>query len=185
VTSRASIAGVERLLIDGNNLLHRVSGGPDAGALRLLLARLKTAIPAPTTAIVMLDGHPAPGTQRRQRVRRGLEIHHSGSLSADDALLNLIRDAAPQTRAATTLVSDDRALTDRARHLGARTQRLTWLEELLASAARGSVGIGGGSVGIGGGRRPQPGSDVEDDREPWKPGRGATKKRGNPRRGCR
>lgn len=180
VTTRASLAGVERLLIDGNNLLHRVSGGPDAGALRLLLARLKAAIPPTTTAIVMLDGHPAPGTERRQRVRRGLEIHHSGSLSADDALLNLVRDAAPHTRASTTLVSDDRALADRARHLGVRTQRLAWLEEVLARQSGGSVGIGAGSRPQ---RPPRPWVATDDDeRQPWKPGRGATKKRGNPRR---
>ena len=174
-----ALAGVERLLIDGNNLLHRMSGGVDPGALRLLLARLRGALPATVAAILMLDGHPASGTDRRQRVTRNLEIHHAGSLTADDALLNLVRDQAPHTRATTTIVTDDRALTERARHLGARTQRLVWLEQLLTAG-------GGGRTTIGSGSRPglppePPGAD--DEREPWKPGRGATRKRGNPRRG--
>ena len=175
VSTRASLSGIERLLVDGNNLLHRISGSADPGALRLLLAQLGAAIPTTIAAIVMLDGHPAPGTDRRQRVRRGLEIHHAGSLSADDALLNLVRDLAPTARATVTLVSDDRALTDRARHLGARTQRLAWLEQLL------SVRPGGISA-IGAGCRPPPPADEKAEREPWKPGRGATRKRGNPRR---
>jgi hypothetical protein len=175
VNTRASLTGIERLLVDGNNLLHRISGSADPGALRLLLAQLGVAIPPTIAAIVMLDGHPAPGTGRRQRVRRGLEIHHAGSLSADDALLNLVRDLAPPARATVTLVSDDRALTERARHLGARTQRLAWLEQLL------SVRPGRGSA-IGAGSRPPTPASEEAGREPWKPGRGATRKRGNPRR---
>jgi rRNA-processing protein FCF1 len=130
-------AGIERLLIDGNNLLHRVSGGVDQGALRGLLARLQNALPPAVEAIVMLDGHAAPGTARQQKVAANLEIRHAGSLSADDALLNLVRDRP----AWTTLVSDDRALRDKARNLGASTQRLAWLEALLAR--------GGGSSGIG------------------------------------
>ena len=84
--------GIDRLLIDGNNLLHRVSGNVDPGAIRLLLARAVGRDPATLPTIVMLDGHAASGTDRRQRIRRGLDIHHAGSISADDALLNIIRD---------------------------------------------------------------------------------------------
>ena len=169
--------GVSRLLIDGNNLLHRTSGGVDPGAQRLLLAKLSGLIPPTIHTVVMLDGHAASGTDRRQRVRRGLEIHHAGSISADDALLYLIRDVAPSDRAHLTLVSDDRALYEKARHLGARTQRVAWLEGLLdkPTGERRPVSVGASKAP----RQTPP----EPERQPWKPGRGATRKRGNPRRG--
>ena len=179
VSRRPSLAGIDRLLIDGNNLLHRLSGSADPGSLRLLLPGLQAAIPPTIEAVVVLDGHPAPGTGRGHRVRRGMGIRHAGSLAADDALLNLVRDIAPHARAGTTLVSDDRSLADRARHLGVRTQRLAWLEGMLAD--RG----GGAGRSIGRSRPPQGPQPDEVEHEPWRPGRGATRKRGNPRRGAR
>lgn len=175
----SALAGVGRLLIDGNNLLHRTSGGIDAGAQRLLLAKLSGSIPPTVNTVLMLDGHHASGTDRRQRVRRGLEIHHSGSISADDALLNIIRDTAPAERGQLTLVSDDRALYEKARRLGAQTKRLAWLEAMLDEPS-----APGRPVGAGAGRPPRQ-APPDKEREPWKPGRGATAKRGNPRRGRR
>jgi rRNA-processing protein FCF1 len=102
-----------------------------------LLPQLSAAIPATIQTIVMLDGHAAPGTGRPQKVAANLEIRHSGPLSADDALLQLVRH---RTRM-TTLVSDDRALRDKARSLGASTQRLDWLEDILSKVG-GASGIG-------------------------------------------
>lgn len=173
--NRQPFAAIEVLLIDGNNLLHRLVGSADPAALRGLLPRLAAAIPENIATTVMLDGHSAPGSGRSQRVRRGLEIRHAGSRSADDALLDLVR-ANPR---GTTLVSDDRALRDKAQSFGAHTERLAWLEALIAS--------GSPRPGIGGGNRHQPPSpaqapESEADRPPWRPGRGATRKRGNPRR---
>ena len=125
----------------------------------------------------MLDGHAASGTDRRQRIRRGLDIHHAGSLTADDALLNLVRDTAPGARADTVIVTDDRSLTEKARHLGARTKRLDWLEALLTAPTSQKTSIGRAGV-----RPPTPPGPTEQERQPWQPGRGATKKKGNPRR---
>lgn len=182
VSGGASFAGTETLLVDGNNLLHMLAGGVDSGALRLLLARLRDALPETVGATLMLDGHPVSGTDRRQRVARNLEIRHSGSISADDALLNMVRDVPPGARSTTTVVTNDRALIERARHMGAHTQRLAWLVGLLGQGAAGS------GATIGSKRRPtappMPVRD-EDERVPWQPGRGATKKRGNPRRTAR
>jgi len=176
--NRQPFAAIEVLLIDGNNLLHRLAGSADPAALRGLLPRLAAAIPDDIATTVMLDGHSAPGSGRTQRVRRGLEIRHAGSRSADDALLDLVR-ANPR---GTTLVSDDRALRDRAQHLGAHTERLAWLEGLL-QIGRPRPGIGSPRPGIGSGNRPPPAAPEPDpDRPPWRPGRGATRKRGNPRR---
>jgi hypothetical protein len=175
----SALDGVTRLYVDGNNLLHRTSGSVDPGAQRLLLARLSGAIPPHIHTVVMLDGHAASGTDRRQRVRRGLEIHHAGSISADDALLYLIRDVAAADRAHLVLVSDDRALFEKARRLGARTQRLAWLEGVLEKPY-----AAGRTVKVGAGKPPKQ-QAPETEREPWKPGRGATSKRGNARRARR
>lgn len=171
--------GIDQLLVDGNNLLHRVSGGVDPGQVRLLLARLSGVVPEAVGATLVLDGHAAPGTDRRQRVRRGLDILHSGSLTADEAMLNLIRDASSFARAGITIVSDDRALVEKARHLGARTQRLDWLEGILS----GKPGKTQTHIGRRGIAPPAAAAETSPDRQPWKPGRGATRKRGNPRRG--
>jgi len=176
--NRQPFAAIEVLLIDGNNLLHRLAGSADPAALRGLLPRLAAAIPEDVATTVMLDGHSAPGSGRSQRVRHGLDIRHAGSRSADDALLDMVR-ATPR---GTTLVSDDRALRDKAQHLGAHTERLAWLEALLES--------GTPQPGISSGNQrpppaPTPDRDPDQDRPPWRPGRGATRKRGNPRRHSR
>jgi len=185
--SAPTFGDMEVLLIDGNNLLHRVAGSVEPGAQRLLLARLRGAIPATLATVLMLDGHADSGTSRSERVGKGFEIRHSGSVSADDAILRLIDKYPPADRAEITVVSDDRALTDRARRLGAHTQKLAWLENVMGMP--GSVG-----AAIGAGKaptrqpptsRPAPDSATEHDREPWRPGRGATRKRGNPKRRAR
>jgi rRNA-processing protein FCF1 len=171
--------GIDRLLIDGNNLLHRMSGNVDPGSIRLLLARLSGLVPATLPTIVMLDGHAASGTDRVQRIRRGLDVQHAGSITADEALLNIVRDSAFTGRAATVIVTDDRSLTEKARHLGARTKRLDWLEGLLDKPAPQSSAVSIGRKGI---KPPPAPTSTDDDREPWRPGRGATKKQGNARR---
>lgn len=175
---------MEVLLIDGNNLLHRVAGSVEPGAQRLLLARLRGAIPVTLSAVLMLDGHADSRTQRTEKVGKGFEIRHSGSISADDAILRLIDKYPPADRTAITVVTDDRALTERSRRLGAHTQKLAWLENVM-----GMPGAGGAAIGAGKApprqppmSQPAPGSPTEDDREPWRPGRGATRKRGNPKR---
>jgi hypothetical protein len=173
-------AGIGRLLVDGNNLLHRTSGNVEPGSIRLLLAKLSGALPATLPTVVMLDGHAASGTDRVQRIRRGLDIQHAGSLSADDALLNIIRDTPYADRAAVVIVTDDRSLTEKARHLGARTKRLDWLEAQLERPAPQSQNVSIGRKGV----RP-PAAEEDPEREPWRPGRGATKKQGNARRGKR
>lgn len=179
--SSGELEGSIVLLIDGNNLLHRVAGSVEPGAQRLLLARLRGAIPATLATVLMLDGHADSGTNWTEKVGLGLEIRHSGAMSADDAILRLIDKYPPSERSGITVVSDDRRLTDRARHLGAHTQRLAWLESVIGMPGSRGAAIGAGKAPTGGG---QPAADqvTTDDREPWRPGRGATRKRGNPRR---
>jgi rRNA-processing protein FCF1 len=167
--------GTEVLLIDGNNLLHRVARSVDDGAQRLLSAKIRGAVPQSLATVMMLDGHAAAGTHRKEKVSKGFEIRHAGSITADDALLRIVHDTPIQERHEVTLVTDDRPLADRARTMGARTQRIQWLEAILDApqpTMRSSIGAG---------RGPKP-SFEQPERQPWTPGRGATRKRGNPRR---
>jgi hypothetical protein len=234
--SGPSAAEFELLLIDGDNLLHRVRGSRDEAGLRWLLPRLRAWLPAGAHIIVMLDGHPDPGEVLRRRVAPGIEFQHSGNVDADTALVAILAARPYADRSRTLLVTDDRGLTDRARHGGGLTRRLDWLTVQLArvtgspGAGQSGRGIGpnngrGGSsgsgasksgsggegsagspagrqstrgmdesrgpgtgppIGIGRGRsvrKAESRPDPNEDRNVWRPGRGATRKVGNPKRG--
>lgn len=177
MSPRRPLDDVELLIIDGNNLLHRTAGSVESGALRVLLAQLRQLVGPPVQTVLMLDGHAAPGSPARQRISGSLEVRQSGTASADDAIIELLAARPWAARARTIVVSDDRALVERARTAGGRTQRLEWLQALLARPQ------GGGRGTIGRARPPGSGPPADEEREPWRPGRGATRKRGNPRRG--
>jgi hypothetical protein len=167
------LAGVELLLVDGNNLLHRESGSAGSGPVRGLLARLQSAVPAPVHTIVVLDGHAAPGSSSMNRVGPRLELRHARSQSADDLIVQLATAHSPVGRAGVVVISDDRALRDRVTTAGCRARRLVWLQELLRPRRAGPD--------------PRPavpaeGAPDDDERPAWRPGRGATRKKGNPRR---
>jgi hypothetical protein len=177
-TGRAPLADVGLLLIDGNNLLHRTTGGVEPGAVRSLVTRLRAALPGPLSTIVVLDGHAAAGVSSVERAGRGLEIRRAGAQSADDALVELAKTQPFEQRARTLVVTDDRSLTERVRAIGGRTQRLAWLEGLLARPPGKVVGVGRPYVAA------ERAAD-DEERRPWQPGRGATRKTGNPRRAGR
>lgn len=172
---RAPLADVDLLLVDGNNLLHRTTGSVDASAVRGLVTQLRAALPGQVSTIVVLDGHAAAGTSSVERAGRGLEIRRAGAQSADDALVELATAQPFDRRARTLVVTDDRSLTERVRAVGGRTQRLDWLAGLLARPQGRAVGVGRPHVA------PPPAED-DEERRPWQPGRGATRKTGNPRR---
>lgn len=177
-TGRAPLADVGLLLIDGNNLLHRTTGGVEPGAVRGLVTQLRAALPGPLLTIVVLDGHAAAGVSSVERAGSGLEIRRAGAQSADDALVELATAQPFEQRARTLVVTDDRSLTERVRAVGGRTERLAWLEELLARPQGRAVGVGRPHVAA-------PPAAQEVERRPWQPGRGATRKTGNPRRAGR
>ena len=206
------------VVIDGDNLLHRVRGMRDEAGLHWLLPRLKAWRPPEVEVLLMLDGSPGPGVGRRQQAAAGIRMQHSGRIDADTAIVDLVRAQGYSERSRTVVVTDDRQLTERARYSGVLVRRLDWLVDQLAHPAPGPgpgtqrpgapkagaprAGVpGAGSpsatagthrppVRIGGGRPPRAPDattpierDPDVPREPWKPGRGATVKRGNPRRG--
>ena len=213
---QAPVPELELLVIDGDNLLHRVRGMRDDAGLHWLLPRLRAWRPAGVQVLLMLDGSPGAGMGRRQLAAPGIQMQHSGRLDADTAIVELVRARGYAERMRTVVVTDDRQLSDRVRYGGVLVRRLDWLIDLLsrpnpdaAEAVKGAAmaraaaprspvrsapparGTPRSPVGIGGGRPPRPAAttpierDPDDVHEPWKPGRGATAKRGNPRRAAK
>lgn len=188
MSAPTDVEQLDLLLIDGDNLLHVVRGGRDDGAVAWLLPRLSAWRPPHLRIVVGLDGHAAPGEASRTRVARGIEFHHSGSRSADDMLVELLSARPYADRARTALVTRDRGLRARARQAGGVTHTVDWLTRRVLG--HGPSGAGTRTVGIGQGKPPRgrAGSDRapdDEERDPWQPGRGATRKRGNPRRSPR
>jgi hypothetical protein len=184
------LEGTDRLLVDGSNLLHAMRRGRTAAPAVTLIGRLRAAIP-PTTGIeLVLDGPPDPG-MRNERVAGGLIVRYSGRRSADELLLGLVEDVRRAStdrgdrRAAVDnllIVTDDHELRRALQARGVRTAGAKWL---IGRLDRGRI-----ESPTTGNRRPppapQPGKDEDDDanrRLGWRPGRGATTKRGNPKRG--
>ena len=198
---RDPLIGVERLLLDGNNLLHALSTGPDAAPQAALIGRLRAVIPAEVRIEIVFDGPPDKGLHGT-RLAHGLTVRHAGRLTADAMLLRLVTDATgglPDARATPALlvVTDDGRLAHDLRTRGAGTIGTSWIVRRLARPRLAAPSVGrprppAGS-GIGDSRRAgssvggDPGSvaarDSEAARPGWRSGRGATTKRGNPRRG--
>ena len=182
----ASIDGLDLLLIDGDNLLHDVRGSRDEGGVAWLLPRLSGWRPPDLRIVIGLDGHPPPGETSRKKATRGIEFHHAGRRSADDILIDLLRAQPYAGRSRTAVVTRDRGLQARATRAGGQTRSVDWLMRQLAGPSkRGSQGSK--PVGVGQGQpTAQPHYDPfapdADDGSPWQPGRGATKKKGNPKR---
>ena len=190
MTRPSGVEELDLLLIDGDNLLHDVRGVRDEGGVAWLLPRLSGWRPDHLHIIVGLDGHPAPGEASRKRATRGIDFHHSRSRSADDMIIDLLKAQPYAGRGRTAVVTRDRGLQARANRAGGTTRSVDWLMGLVVgkSSAKGAKGGKGGKpVGIGQGKPPQqrhfePVDPDADERESWQPGRGATAKKGNPKR---
>ncbi len=185
---------LQLLLVDGDNLMHRLRGGRDDAGLAWLIPRLRACLGPGAKAILVLDGHPFPGEPPRQNVAPGVELRHSGRVDADTAIVEILEARPFAERARTAIITDDRGLTERAKHVGGLTRRLDWLRLRLERPPTGVFSGGPGQLptgrrgsALGSGRPPHsdPPPRTGDDARPWRPGRGATTKRGNPRRGRR
>jgi hypothetical protein len=185
--ARNPLDDVDRLLVDGNNLLHALRRGPGAAPPAALVGRIRAAIPPGVSIELVFDGAPEPG-MRGARLASGVTVRHGGRWSADEVLLGLLNEAragrtgSDEREAAASrilVITDDRDLRSALEARGARTARAAWL---LARLDRQGQGL---SAPTTGNRRPPPTeSDGDDDasRPGWSPGRGATAKRGNPKR---
>jgi hypothetical protein len=182
---RDPLTGIDRLLVDGSNLLPALARRGGQAPQAALIGRLRAAIPAPVGIELVFDGAPAPGL-RDTRIAAGLLVRHGGRRSADALLIDLVDQARAVAGAAAAagllVITDDRALRVAVQSKGARTAGTAWL---LGRLDRPRVA----SPSVGNRRPPDPGTTApgaaaeEAERTPWKPGRGATRKRGNPRRG--
>jgi hypothetical protein len=183
---RDPLTGTDRLLIDGTNLLHVMSRTADAAPQAALIGKLRAIVPPAIGIELVFDGVPDRG-MRGERVASGLIVRHAGRRSADELLLSLVEEAraavGPEGTAGLLVVSDDQALRTALRARGARTAGSAWLLGRLAKPKLSAPSIGN--------RRPprtsnssmHGGGPIEDERPGWSPGRGATTKKGNPRRG--
>jgi hypothetical protein len=183
------------LVVDGSNLLHAIRRGGTPLPPAALIGRLRAVIPAETAIELFLDGAPEPG-MRRQRVAAGLTVRYAAPVSADAAILARLERLDPVAADGILVVTDDRDLRHALERRGARTARTHWMLARLArvplsapatgnprprrggGTADGPAGAPGGGRGASGG----PGAGDEEDANRWRPGRGATAKRGNPKR---
>jgi hypothetical protein len=178
--------GTDRLLIDGTNLLHVLSRKPGAAPQAALIGRLRAIVPASIGIELVFDGAPEPG-MRGERVASGLLVRHAGRRSADDVLLSLVDEtratAGPAAAGALLVVSDDHALRAALRTKGARTAGSAWLLGRLDRPRLSAPSVGNRRPARGGPGEDRSSADGAADGPRWKPGRGATTKKGNPRRG--
>jgi hypothetical protein len=186
-TPRDPLLRVERLIVDGTNLLHALSRGPGPAPAPTLIGRLRAAIPASIAIELLLDGPPEPG-MRGTRIASGLTVRHAVRMTADELALRLVSEATggrpdpARTTPALLVVTDDGRLAQDLRARGAATIGASWLVRRLERPRLSSV-----SAGRPRPSRPTAGEATEDDRTGddrpgWRPGRGATTKTGNPRR---
>jgi hypothetical protein len=191
VSKRDLLQGVNRLLVDGTNLLHALSRGPERQPAAALIGRLRGAIPLETQITLVFDGPPERGV-RNERIAQGLTVQYGGRFSADTILVTLVEDAAMMSESATAtdsilVVTDDLDLRFAIRRRGARTAGAAWLLNRLERPL-----VRPGSTTIGNARPPHPprivqgppGEDTSEqsDEIRWQPGRGATTKTGNGKR---
>jgi predicted RNA-binding protein with PIN domain len=180
------LASTEWLLVDGTNLLHALSKSTVAAPRSALIGRLRGAVPPSVAIDVVFDGPAEPGL-RGERIASGLRVRYSGGRTADAVLLSLVEqtrstDGAEGT-AAMLVVTDDRDLRHGLQLRGARTARTSWLLGRLDRTIRGSSRPRPAPPPSRGG--PGDDGDGDDDGPRWEPGRGATVKKGNPRRAPR
>lgn len=122
-------AGVERVYIDGNNLLHALARGGSPGPAGAVIGRLRAAFPPSVVVDLVFDGPPIGGI--KGRLATGLRVAYSGRLSADEVIddgvaAQLAADG-PAGTWGILVITDDRGLRDAVGAKGARTAGAVWL----------------------------------------------------------
>jgi hypothetical protein len=187
---RSPLDDTDRLVVDGSNLLHRLSG--PAAPPSTIVGRLRAAVPATVAIELFFDGvgHGITG-----RLAQNMHVRYSGRRTGDEAILELVGDgtSSPLAASRTLVVTDDRELRTALAIRGARTAGTAWLLGRMDVSAvapaqgrrRSSIGAGRPPAGAaasyaGGGAGGPGGRDDADGRPGWRPGRGATSKTGTP-----
>jgi hypothetical protein len=183
---RSPLEGIDRLIVDANNLLHVGSRSETRLPASAVIGRLRAAIPPAVGIELVFDGAPDPGL-RGERIASGLIVRHSGRRSADELIVSLVdearRVAGPRGADNVLVVTDDGGLRTAVMRLGAATARCAWLLSRLARATLAAPATGN--------QRPPAiaqsaaATDESATTRRWRPGRRATVKLGNPRRSPR
>jgi hypothetical protein len=186
---RDPLAATDLLVIDGTNLLHALSRTPGAAPPAALVGRLRAIIPPAIGIELVFDG-PGELGLRNERIAAGVRVRYAGRRTADAVILTRLDDVrrgdGPEGTNALLVVTDDRELRHAAQLRGARTAGAAWLLGRLDAPRLAAPSVGNARPSTA---NPKPvagiGSDPEDDRPRWRPGRGATTKKGNPRKAPR
>jgi len=175
---RDPLGGRDRVIIDGSNQRER-RGASEPPEEATLIGSLRALLPSQVQIHAVFDTDPPPGSGTVRSVS-GVTVHHAHAAGGDDAIVGLA-SAAPRR---TLVVTDDRELRSRLLALGTSVERNEWLQALRQRSRPVAPSIGrplrprATTTGA-----PDDAKDAEgDDRSRWRPGRGATVKRGNPRR---
>jgi hypothetical protein len=165
---RDVLAGRTRVLVDGSNQRGPASEPlPDEPYAR----SLRALFPSSIEIMVVFDTDPPIGSGTVRNVG-GVTIIHARAGGGDDAIVQRAAAAPNQT----LVVTNDIDLRERVTLLGARAERNGWLRDRMERGRQRAPSIGQGLS-----RRPDPGPDEEteaDTDRSWRPGRGATVKRG-------
>jgi hypothetical protein len=185
------LLGVERLIVDGTNLLYVLSRGTGPAPAPALIGRLRAAIPPSIRIELLFDGPSEPG-MRSARIASGVNVRYAGRISADELALRIVTEAtgghpdSTTTTPALLVVTDDGRLARELRTRGAATIGASWLVHRLDRPRLSSVSAGRPRPSRPAGNEPGDGAEAAEDNRPgWRPGRGATTKTGNPRRRSR
>jgi len=174
------MVGTERLLIDGTNLLYAIRRGPFPAPAATLIGRLRGVI-EPTVRIELVFDGPQDRGLSDSRIASGLTVKYSGRISADSLIAQMVLEASKP--ATLLIVTDDAELATEVRRRGGRTARTVWLTGRLDRSRLASPSIGR--------PKPPPPSDSSPadgdaaETTGWRPGRGATAKKGNGKRRAR
>jgi hypothetical protein len=172
------LAGVELVLIDGNNLLYALRRSPDGARsdrspgtsappppASAMIGRIRGVIPAGVRVELIFDGSPSGITGR---LATGMSVEYSRRAKADDLILDrLTRQLAehgPASTWSTLAVTDDRELRDGVRNRGGRSAGTAWLLRRLSGTERPVRGRPGmtpaprpkSGTGLGHARPPRP-----------------------------
>lgn len=194
------LAGITRVIVDGNNLLHAMTDRAGGAPPTALIARLRSAVPSSVSVDLVFDG---PG-RSRERIASSMDVRHAGRRSADDVIVSTVDEAfeaiGPSGTDAILVVTDDGALRARVASRGVRVAGARWLlgrlDRMAGNRMGGTRAPGApprttepGRPGERSGATPEGAApddpataDDPDERPGWRAGRGATVKRGNPRR---
>jgi hypothetical protein len=184
---RRVLEGATHLVVDGTNVLYALARAPAPLPAAALIGRLRAIVPPPVGITVVLDGSPEHGLVSR-RIASGVEVRYSGRASADELIGQLMERTPPGQSAGIVVVTDDAELAATVRRAGGCTARTGWLidrlgRQRLSAPAPGRPGPGRQVSAAASPAGSESGAGEDEEVPRWTPGRGATRKRGNPRRG--